>query len=92
MQQDPALQISDVRGQGLMVAVEFGSDLLPEASALKGVAAKISSQCAEHGLLILSTSVFEVIRFIPPLTISKEELADGIRLFEEVVRRVMSAY
>lgn len=92
MQQDSTLQISDVRGQGLMVAVEFGSDLHSGNPALKGVAAKISTRCAEEGLLILSTSVFEVIRFIPPLTISKEELASGMDIFERVVRSVLSAH
>jgi 4-aminobutyrate aminotransferase len=92
MQQDSTLQISDVRGRGLMVAIEFGSDLHSETPALKGVAAKISTQCAEEGLLLLSTSVFEVVRFIPPLTISKEELAKGMEIFERVVRSVLSAY
>ena len=90
MKEDPALKISDVRGLGLMVAVEFGSDL--DTSALKGVASKISTQCAEKGLLILATSVFEVIRFIPPLTISKEELLVGLDIFEKVVRNVFGAY
>lgn len=92
MQEDSTLQISDVRGQGLMVAVEFGSDLHSETPVLKGIAAKISVQCAEQGLLILSTSIFEVVRFIPPLTITKEELQAGMEIFEKVVRGVLSAY
>jgi 4-aminobutyrate aminotransferase len=90
MQKDRKLQISDVRGQGLMVAVEFGKDSHMDKPALKGVALKISKQCAERGLLILSTSVFEVIRFIPPLNISKQELSQGIKIFEEVAGDVLS--
>jgi 4-aminobutyrate aminotransferase len=91
MQKERALQISDVRGEGLMIAVEFGKDSHMDKSALKGVASKISKQCAEQGLLILSTSVFEVIRFIPPLNISKEELSQGIKIFEQVVRDVLKS-
>lgn len=95
LKEDSALQISDVRGQGLMVAVEFGSELHSAAdtpaASLKGVANKISTQCAENGLLILATSVFEVIRFIPPLNISKEELLVGMGIFEKVVRNVLGS-
>ncbi|PVG00397.1 putative 4-aminobutyrate aminotransferase [Serendipita vermifera] len=92
MKENPSLHISDVRGQGLMVAVEFGPDRHDEDfSAVKGVAAKVSKRCAEKGLLILSTSVFEVIRFIPPLNISKEELAEGMQTFQEVVKEVLGA-
>lgn len=76
-----------------MVAVEFGTGShAPGAEkALKGVAAKISKRCADKGLLILSTSVFEVIRFIPALNISQKELAEGIKIFEEVVREVVAS-
>jgi 4-aminobutyrate aminotransferase len=92
MKENPSLHISDVRGQGLMVAVEFGPDKHNgDFSAVKGVAAKVSKRCAERGLLILSTSVFEVIRFIPSLTITKEELADGMKIFQEVVKEVLGA-
>lgn len=90
LQQDSSLQICDVRGQGLMVAVEFGSGLPSKpSSSLRGLAAKISKQCADRGVLILATSVFEVIRFIPPLTISKEELSSGLDIFEGAVRDVL---
>ncbi|KAG8826226.1 hypothetical protein FRC19_009459 [Serendipita sp. 401] len=93
MKANPSFQISDVRGQGLMVAVEFGtgSHAPGTRNPLQGVAAQISKRCAEQGLLILSTSVFEVIRFIPPLNISKDELAEGVKIFENVVREVVGS-
>ena len=92
MQKDSLLRISDVRGAGLMVAVEFGTGShIPGADdTVKGIAAKISKKCADRGLLILSTSVFEVIRFIPALNISQTELAEGIKIFEQVVREVVN--
>jgi len=98
LQKKPELCIADVRGQGLMVAVEFACDdgrqpaFKPHLSNGKlpprGVASKISKLCAERGLLLLSTSVFEVIRFIPPLNISSEDLAAGLAIFKQAVTDV----
>jgi len=87
--------IADVRGQGLMVAVEFTSpgnspnDPAEGASSVSGLASKVSKLCQDKGMLILTTSVFEVIRFIPPLIISKEEMAEGLRIFKEAVQEAV---
>jgi len=66
--------IVDVRGRGLMVGVEFSG---------KGMASEVAKKCVEKGLLILTTSVYEVIRFIPPLNVTKEELKKGCDIFAE---------
>ena len=99
MQKNPELCIVDVRGQGLMVAVEFACDdgrqpaFTPHSSQGKlpprGIASKISKLCAERGLLLLSTSVFEVVRFIPPLNISSEDLVAGLATFKQAVTDVI---
>ncbi len=34
-------------------------------------------------MLLLSTSVFDVLRFIPPLNISEEELSQACAIFKE---------
>lgn len=86
--------ILDVRGLGLMMAVEFASPLPasdPNAvgGAPKGLAKRIAKRCIEKGLLILTASSYEVIRFIPPLNISAEELAKGIEIFTEAVEDVV---
>jgi len=96
MQKNPEFCIVDVRGQGLMIGVEFACDdgrqptftskgKLPP----RGAASKVSKLCAERGLLLLSTSVFEVVRFIPPLNISSEELAAGLAIFKQAVTDVV---
>lgn len=83
--------IADVRGQGLMVAVEFTSPGKSEndpgvnASDIPGLASKVQAICLQKGMLILTTSVFEIIRFIPALNITKEELAEGVKIFKEAV-------
>lgn len=39
-------------------------------------------------MLALTTSAFDVMRLIPPLTITKEEVAEGIKIFSQAVRDV----
>lgn len=94
---DPAIgpNILDVRGLGLMVAVEFASpsalpnDPFVKASAPKNLASRIAKRCIDKGLLILTTSTYEVIRFIPPLNISKEDIAKGCEIFSSAVKEVV---
>jgi 4-aminobutyrate aminotransferase len=38
---------------------------------------------------LLTTSMYEVVRFIPPLNISKQDLAKGCAIFGEAVREVV---
>lgn len=94
---DPTVgqHILDVRGQGLMVAVEFASpshsafDPAVRKDARANLASNISKRCLEKGMLLLTTSVYETVRFIPPLNISSEDLARGIRIFREAVEEVV---
>jgi len=86
--------IVDVRGQGLMVAVEFSSPLFSvhdpvlDRSAPRNLANRVTKRCGEKGLLLLSTSVYEVIRFIPPLNISQSDLKKGCEIFAEALDEV----
>jgi 4-aminobutyrate aminotransferase len=52
------------------------------------LASRVAAKCLEKGMFILTTSVYETIRFIPPLTISEDEMAKGIKIFQEAVREV----
>ena len=61
---------ADVRGRGLMI----GAVLAP---AHAGKAGKILDQAAAHGLLLLQAGS-DVLRFVPPLTITDDELAEGL--------------
>lgn len=88
--------ILDVRGQGLMAAIEFASptgtgpyDRFRRADAPKDLARRVAKRCQEKGMLILTTSVYEVIRFIPALNISQEDLALGCRIFKEAMEEVV---
>ena len=57
-------------------------------TAATKLASRVASKCMEKGMFILTTSVYETIRFIPPLTVTEEEMAKGINIFQEAVREV----
>jgi len=78
--------IGDVRGRGLMIGVEIVKD--PETKE-KGIEEKsaIIQACFEKGLLILGCGE-NVIRFIPPLIITKSEVDTALTIFEEVLEEV----
>jgi 4-aminobutyrate aminotransferase len=73
--------IGDVRGLGLMIGVELvkpGSNT-PDPEAFPFLA----KHTREHGLLILDCGPnANVIRFIPPLCVTKDELDQGIDLID----------
>ena len=77
-----------------MVGVEFASpttlphDVGFSAEAPKNMASRVSKKCIEKGMYILTTSIYEVVRFIPALNISKEDMAKGCKIFIEAVEEV----
>jgi len=60
----------EVRGRGLMIGAVL-------ADAYKGKAAAVLDHAAAHGLLLLQAGP-DVLRFLPPLTITDDELAEGL--------------
>ena len=66
----------DVRGKGLMIAVEFTSKDQREA---------IVHECLERGLLVLGCG-YKTIRLLPPLDVTPREIELGADLFVESVR------
>ena len=68
--------IGEVRGLGSMLAIEF-AEPSGEVSKAVTVAAR------EQGLLLLSCGLYgNVIRLLPPLTASDEELERGLDILE----------
>ena len=62
--------VRDVRGVGLMIGVEMRDGL---------AAAAVQQQCFDEGLLVLTCGPDDnVLRLIPPLTITDDELALGL--------------
>ena len=64
--------------------VTQGSGSVPPSK----LASRVAAKCLEKGMYILTTSVYETIRFIPPLTISEAEMAKGVEIFQQACREV----
>jgi len=79
----PAL-ILEVRNQGAMSAIELvidGDAEQPNAALTQAIIAN----AAEHGLVLLACGFYgNVIRFLPPLTMSNEIATEGMTKFAEL--------
>jgi 4-aminobutyrate aminotransferase len=75
--------IGDVRGKGLMIGVEFVTDRETKEPA-SDLTERIVNLGYERGLLMLSCGK-SVIRIAPPLSMSKSEMDEGLRIFEEAL-------
>jgi 4-aminobutyrate aminotransferase len=75
--------IGDVRGKGLMIGVEFIKDHETLEPA-KELTDRLVDLAFERGLLTLSCGQ-SVIRIAPPLAISKNEMDEGLQLFEDAL-------
>ncbi|MGC8508761.1 MAG: 4-aminobutyrate--2-oxoglutarate transaminase [Thiomonas sp.] len=83
-------QISDVRGLGAMVAVQFNDPAtgLPDAAFTKAVQA----EALKRHLILLTCGVdYNVIRFLFPLTIADALFAEGLDILEAALRQAAAA-
>ena len=69
-------KVSAVRGLGMMIGIETSASL-----------SKIVEAARQKGLIIL-TAGENVIRLLPPLTISRDEIQQGIAILKEVFSQV----
>jgi len=80
-------RIGDVRGLGLMVGVEFTD---PHGKPDKGRAKAVQMACLEEQLLMLTCGTWDnVIRFIPPLVVTAEQIEDGLVRFGRALARAL---
>ncbi len=70
--------ISEVRGKGLMLAIEIGDSKKREA---------ILTACFEKGLLLLGCGE-SAIRIIPPLCVTEPEIKIAVDLLNEVLKKI----
>ena len=75
--------IGDVRGMGLMQAVEFVKDRTSKEPAPQETS-QFMEECRKRGLLVGKGGLFSnVIRTSPPLNITKADVDDAIRVMNE---------
>ena len=68
--------VTDVRGLGLMIGTEITGKIKPF---------DVEKRCLEKGLCV-SIAGRSVIRFLPPLTITDEEMDAGLAIFQSVLK------
>ncbi len=78
--------IGDVRGKGLMIAVEMVTDKNTKKRAIEE-RNKVVEGAFQKGLLLLDCGR-NSIRFSPPLTITKKDADKALAIFEETLREV----
>lgn len=79
--------VGDIRGQGLMIGIEFILDenKLPASELVSN----ILSECLKQQLLVVSCGTHRnVVRLMPPLTISSDELNSGLDIFISVCQQL----
>jgi 4-aminobutyrate aminotransferase len=78
-------EIGEVRGRGLMVATEFGRAGGEPPTDLAKATVKAAF---EEGLLLLTCGTYDsIIRWIPPLVVSTDQVHDALARFERALRR-----
>jgi 4-aminobutyrate aminotransferase len=78
--------IGDVRGLGLLVGSEFTA---ADGSADRAKAAAAQQLAAQKGLLLLTCGAhMNVVRMIPPLIVTSEQIEDALTIWSEVLDEV----
>ena len=72
--------ITDVRGRGLLMALEFSSD----------IAQSVVTACLEKGFLVNRVKP-NALRFMPPLIIGKEEVDEALSILDNVLSTIVDS-
>ena len=77
-------EISDIRGPGFMVAVEFANPGTKQPDA--DFTNRVKAEAQKRGLILLTCGVYgNVVRFLAPITIQDEIFAEGLDILEQSV-------
>ena len=78
--------IGEIRGRGGMIAIEFVKKGTNEPDAARCSA--VAKYCHERGVLILTAGTYgNIVRFLPPVTISDELLNEGLDVLNEAISK-----
>jgi len=78
--------IGDIRGRGLMIGIEFVKDKKTKEPG-EEIARDVRKKCYPRGLIVeLGGHFNNVIRFLPPLVLTRELADKGLDIFAEAVR------
>jgi 4-aminobutyrate aminotransferase len=84
-------RIGDVRGSGLMIGAELVKDRATRDPDTETCEALIGAS-ADQGLLVLNCGTHHnVIRFLPPIDVTAEEIGRGLEMFGAALRSIPRA-
>ena len=73
------------RGKGLMIGTEFTDS---NGNPGTEIASEVQKGCIDKGLLVLTCGTYlNIIRWIPPLIVSKKEIDKVLEIFSSVVTK-----
>lgn len=75
---------ANIRGKGLLVGAQLAAPYDKELSSFQKL-------CTKHKLLVLSAG-YDVVRFAPPLIITKSEIRKAMKLLESVITDFLSSH
>jgi len=76
--------VGDVRGKGLMLGIELVKDKESKKPAREETAQLCFDKALKRGLLLATSGWYgNVVRFAPPLTVSKEEVERAVQIIDE---------
>ncbi|MFJ3802479.1 4-aminobutyrate--2-oxoglutarate transaminase [Streptomyces sp. NPDC090088] len=83
--------VGDVRGRGAMIAIELvepEGDRVPDPD----LAARVARRCHGEGLLVLTAGSYgNVLRFLPPLSISDDLLKEGLSILGDAIAKELAS-
>ena len=81
--------IGDVRGKGLLIGIEIVKDKESKRPAKEETALICFNKALNRGLLLATSGWYgNVIRFAPPLTVSRDELDKAIEILDKSISEV----
>lgn len=79
--------IGDVRGLGLMIGTEFRT---PDGKPDKATTKAVQKACLDRNLILLTCGAYDnVIRWIPPLVVTAEEVEEAVSIFADSLKAVV---
>jgi 4-aminobutyrate aminotransferase/(S)-3-amino-2-methylpropionate transaminase len=80
--------VGDVRGMGSMLAMELVSDRESKTPAAEQTS-QVNAETLKRGVITIRAGLYSnCVRFLPPLTISDDELHEGLDVVAEAVQAV----
>jgi 4-aminobutyrate aminotransferase len=80
--------IGDVRGLGLMIGAEFTA---PDGSPATDLAKAVGKGCLERHLLLLTCGPWgNTVRWIPPLTVTQEQVEEALVAFKDALMEAVA--